>query len=144
MVLLFRIIIYFVFEFIYFQAADCPRELATTRQILSLMSLGQFLPHPLNSVPNVLSIFHAFHVHCVLQDIWNFMRDNVPSPVAFASNRDEVLVREFDDYKTYKSYCERLRLIMIRHIAEIPEEFKKFFVDGALKQEQNMKIAMEY
>ena len=108
------------------------------------MSLGQFLPHPLNAVPNVLGIFHAFHVYCVLVDIWNFMRDNVPSPVAFASNRDEVLVREFDDYKSYKSYCERLRLIMIRHIAEIPEEFKKFFVDGVLKQEQNMKIAMEY
>lgn len=72
------------------------------------------------------------------------MRDNVPSPVAFDSNRDEVLVREFDDYKSYRSYCERLRLVMIQHIAEVPQEFKNFFVDGVMKQEHNLKIAMEY
>ena len=33
---------------------------------------------------------------------------------------------------------------MIRHIAELSNEFKTFFVDVSDKQEQNLKIAMEY
>ena len=37
------------------------------------------------SVSDVLGQLHAFHVHCVLVDIWNYMRDNVPSPVAFSA-----------------------------------------------------------
>ena len=45
----------------------------------------QYLPHPLDSVSDVLGQLHAFHVHCVLVDIWNYMRDNVPSPVAFSA-----------------------------------------------------------
>ena len=49
------------------------------------MSVGQYLPHPLDSVSDVLGQLHAFHVHCVLVDIWNYMRDNVPSPVAYSA-----------------------------------------------------------
>ena len=49
------------------------------------MSVGQYLPHPLDSVSDVLGQLHAFHVHCVLVDVWNYMRDNVPSPVAFSA-----------------------------------------------------------
>ena len=49
------------------------------------MSVGQSLPHPLDSVSDVLGHLHAFHVHCVLVDVWNYMRDNVPSPVAFSA-----------------------------------------------------------
>ena len=108
------------------------------------MSVGQFLPHPMNAVSDVIGHFHAFHLHCVLVDIWNYMKDNVPSPVAFASNSEGALTRDFEPYKNYKNYCERLRLIMIHHIDILPEEFKRFFVDVANKHEEDMKLAMEY
>ena len=72
------------------------------------------------------------------------MRDNVPSPVSFTSNADGALMRDFEPYKNYKQYCERLRLVMIRHIPELSKDFKRFFVDVADKQAQTMKIAMEY
>lgn len=126
------------------KAADCPKQLTDLKKILELMSVGQFLPHPLNSVSDVIHVFHAFHVHCVLVDIWNFMRDNVPSPVAFASNSEGVLFREFEPYKNYQDYCARLRLIMVEHIDRVPLEFKRFFVDVALKNEASLHIAMEY
>ena len=64
--------------------------------------------------------------------------------MSFSSSAEGVLVRDFEPYKNYKQYCERLRLVMIRHIAELSNEFKTFFVDVSDKQEQNVKIAMEY
>jgi hypothetical protein len=108
------------------------------------MSVGQFLPYPLNSVSDVIGEFHSFHVYCILIDIWNYMKDNVPSPVAFATNSDGILNRDFEPYANFKNYCERLRLIMIKHIDSLSDDFKRFFVDVAIKQEQDLKLAMEY
>ena len=103
------------------------------------------MPPPLDSVADVLHVMHPFHVHCILVDVWNYVRDNVPSPVSFSSNAEGgALYREFEPYKNYRQYCERLRLIMIRHIAVLPNQFKKFYVDVSDRQEQAMKIAMEY
>ena len=116
------------------------------RKTLELMSVGQFLPHPLSSLSDVVGNFHAFHVHCVLLDLWNFMKDNVPSPVAFVSptgGGQRGVHRDFSA-KGQRNYFERLRLIMIHHVAELPEEFKRFFVDVASKEEHEMQIAMEY
>ncbi len=47
------------------------------------MSVGQFLPHPLSSLPDVVGRLHAFHLNCVLVDVWNFMKEHVPTPAAF-------------------------------------------------------------
>ena len=44
------------------------------------MSIGQFVPPPLDGVSEVIDILHPFHLHCILVDIWNYVRDNVPSP----------------------------------------------------------------
>ena len=134
----------------YWQTSVAPRaelnhtKLELTKRIIELMSAGQFVPHPLDSISDVLHVMHPFHVHCILVDIWNYVRDNVPSPVSFSSNAEGALVRDFEPYKNYKQYCERLRLFMIRHISQLSNEFKCFFVDVADKQEQTMKIAMEY
>ena len=121
-----------------------PTKLNLTKRIIELMSVGQFIPPPLNSLSEVLYVMHPFHVHCILVDLWNYVRDNVPSPVSFSSNAEGALVRDFEPYKNYKQYCERLRLVMIQHISQLSNEFKRFFVDVADRQEQAMKIAMEY
>ncbi len=115
--------------------------------------MGQFLPHPLNALSDVIGRFHPFHVHCVLVDLWNFMKDHVPSPVAFVSKEGpggEInisymkvlyrmsttphifslmfigpLSRDFEEQspagKNYRSYFERLRLVMIHHVSEMPQ-----------------------
>ena len=64
-------------------AAGSPVQLETTRKILQLMSLGQFVPPPLDGVAEIIDILHPFHLHCILVDIWNYVRDNVPSPGDF-------------------------------------------------------------
>ena len=61
-------------------AADSPVQLETTRKILQLLSAGQFVPPPLDGVAEIIDILHPFHLHCILVDIWNYVRDNVPSP----------------------------------------------------------------
>ena len=57
-------------------------------------------------------------VHCILVDLWNYVRDNVPSPVAFVTNGKGCATRKFGPYANHKQYCERLRLIMIQHIGK--------------------------
>ena len=65
------------------------------------------------------------------------------------------MFREFESYKNYKQYCERLRLIMIQHLPRLSAEFKRFFVDVAAAEmqkqsgggdegEKGLKLAMEY
>jgi len=70
---------------------------------LEILSVCQFLPHPLNALPDVLPKLHPFHVHCVLQDVWAFLRDHVPSPVEFqgidktAKDLQGPLIRDFGE-----------------------------------------------
>ena len=112
-----------------------PKVLQTTKKILILMSVGQFLPPPLNSVADVLDFFHPYQVHCILVDVWNYVRDNVPSPVAFVTNGKGNATRKFGPYSSHKQYCERLRLIMIQHITQVPEKYHEFFVEEESKME---------
>jgi len=134
------------------KSSQSPKHLEVTVKVLRLLSLGQFVPPPLDSVGDVLHVMHPFHVHCILSDMWTYLSHNVPSPMSFTLSSSDggsgALCREFEPYKNYRKYCERLRLIMIRHIAELPHEFKKFFVDVSDRQEKMhenaMKIAMEY
>ena len=102
---------------------------------LILMSVEQFLPPPLNSVADVLDFFHPYQVHCILVDVWNYVRDNVPSPVAFVTNGKGNATRKFGPYSSHKQYCERLRLIMIQHITQVPEKYHEFFVEEESKME---------
>ena len=109
-----------------------PKLVSSTRIILELMSIGQFLPHPLDSVSDVIQHFHPFQVHCILVDLWNYVKDNIPSPLAFVSNGKGSCLRKFGPYEEYKSYCQRLRLIMIQHLGKVAEKYQEFFVDEEL------------
>ena len=108
--------------------AASPKLITNTKRILQLMSLGQYLPPPLDSVSDVIYLFHPYQVHCILVDIWNYVRDNVPSPVAFVTNGKGCATRKFGPYLNYKQYCERLRLIMLQHMNKVSVEYQAFFV----------------
>ena len=105
-----------------------PKTLEATKKILWLMSVGQYLPPPLDSVAEVIEIFHPYQVHCILVDIWNYLRDNVPSPMAFVTNGKGCATRKFGPYSTHKQYCERLRLIMMQHLSKVAGKYHEFFV----------------
>merc|ERR1712059_5844 len=80
-------------------------------------------------------------LHCVLIDIWNFMKMNVPGPNLFSLTMSEVgevggtqlFSRDFGPYKNHHVYCERLRVVMVSKIDTMATLFKKHFVD-ALKE----------
>jgi integrator complex subunit 5 len=115
-----------------------PTTLEMTKKILWLMSVGQFLPPPLNSVADVIHVFHPYQVHCVLVDVWNYVRDNVPSPAAFVTNGKGLRTRKFGPYINHKQYCDRLRLIMMQHIGQVSKEYQQFFVvNHELREQQH-------
>jgi len=132
----------FAVQMFYWQNSIFPRaeysqeRLEQTKNIVNLMSIGQFIPPPLDSISEVMHVMHPFHLYCILVDVWNYMRDNVPTPVAFSSNAEGVLKRDFEPYKNYKAYCERFRLVMIQHITELSNEYKSFFVSAVNDEEK--------
>ena len=110
-----------------------------SRKVLELMAVGQFLPPQLSLVPQVMHIFDPAQLHCILIDIWNFMKLNVPGPSLFSlgeggEERGEVAVRDFGPYKNYHAFCERLRVVLVSHIDTQAAVLKTYFVD-ALNEE---------
>ncbi|CAN7975226.1 unnamed protein product [Ixodes persulcatus] len=113
-------------------AANSPKHLETTRRVLRIMSEGQLLPPPMTSTSEILELLTPFEVFCLLQDIWQYMRDNVPSPALFAPQKNGAagggqLWREFKPDNGDRKYLERLRMIMISNIETCGPVFQKFF-----------------
>lgn len=55
-----------------------------TKKLLEIMSMGQILPEPFNYLHLVIDHFQPAEVALVLKEcIWNYMKENVPSPVIF-------------------------------------------------------------
>ena len=133
---------------------DHPVQLDNTRRVLELMAIGQFLPPQLALVPQVgaitlyfetliiihlnsqvIDIFDPAQLHCILIDIWNFMKLNVPGPSLFtqaegAEARGEAPSRSFGPYKNYHAFCERLRVVLVSHIDTQAAVVKAYFVDA--------------
>ncbi|XP_054920403.1 integrator complex subunit 5 isoform X2 [Dermacentor andersoni] len=110
-------------------AASSPKHLETTRTVLRIMSLGQLLPPAMNSLGEVLPLLSPFEVFCVLSDVWQYMRNNVPSPALFTQKNPTTgeLWREFKAPAADLKYMERLRAIMISNIQTCGLIFQKFF-----------------
>lgn len=110
-------------------AASSPKHLETTRTVLRIMSLGQLLPPAMNSLGEVLPLLSPFEVFCVLSDVWQYMRNNVPSPALFTHKNTTTgeLWREFKTPAADLKYMERLRAIMISNIQTCGLIFQKFF-----------------
>lgn len=117
-------------------AAASPKHLETTRTVLRVLSLGQLLPPALNGLGDeLLPLLSPFEVFCLLSDVWQYMRNNVPSPALFAPKKDAAsgsstsgeLWREFRAPGADHKYMERLRAIMISNIQTCGPIFQKFF-----------------
>jgi len=117
---------------------DHPAQMDITRRVLELMAVGQFLPPQLSLVPQIMHIFDPFQLHCVLIDIWNFMKITVPGPSLFqiAEGSGEAS-RDFGPYKNYHGFCERLRVVVVKNIDTMAVIFKKYFVDALKESGEN-------
>jgi integrator complex subunit 5 len=118
--------------------SDHPAQVDITRKVLELMAVGQFLPPQLALVPQIMHIFDPFQLHCVLIDIWNFMKITVPGPSLFQiSEGSGDASRDFGPYKNYHGFCERLRLVVVKNIDTMAVIFKKYFVDALKESGEN-------
>ena len=82
----------------------------------------------------MIDIFDPAQLHCILIDIWNFMKLNVPGPSLFSQEeggeaRGEAPSRSFGPYKNYHAFCERLRVVLVSHIDTQAAVVKAYFVD---------------
>lgn len=81
------------------QTVDNNQELyEVTRKLLEIMAMGQLLTGPLVYLNVVIEHLEPFEIVVVLKEcVWNFMKDNVPTPMQFRlapngkSHSDELL-----------------------------------------------------
>ena len=115
--------------------ANCQERLARdsrdavdmTCRLIELMATGQLLPPPLAYLSEVIAQISPHEVHILLKDVWAFIRDNVPSPALFGSDRPSTdLWRDLTDYKMDPRYTERLRLIMLANIDSVGHLYPRF------------------
>lgn len=59
-----------------------------TVKLLEIMSLGQFIPPPLSYFHCIIEHFEPTEIAIVLKDcIWMYMKENIPSPILFETDR---------------------------------------------------------
>ncbi|GIY08211.1 integrator complex subunit 5 [Caerostris extrusa] len=115
---------------------NCPKELATSQRLINIMAVGQLLPPPLSYIDEVLPVVTPYEAFNLLSDIWQYMRDNVPSPALFHSkgpNSTRVWRNFCGDKKNEgkqfcdKKYINRLRFILFANIEKFGVVYAKFF-----------------
>lgn len=111
---------------------NSPKELETSQRLINIMAMGQLLPPPLSYIDEVLPLVTPYEAFILLSDIWQYMRDNVPSPALFYPKSNTLRVwRDFsvDGQKQYcdKKYTNRLRFIMFANIEKFGSVYAKFF-----------------
>ncbi|GFQ95479.1 integrator complex subunit 5 [Trichonephila clavata] len=118
---------------------NCPKELATSQRLINIMAMGQLLPPPLSYIDEVLPLVTPYEAFSLLSDIWQYMRDNVPSPALFHSkgSSSSRVWRDFsgdkkDETKQFcdKKYINRLRFILFANIEKFGVVYAKFFPSG--------------
>ncbi|KAG1668416.1 Integrator complex subunit 5 [Nymphon striatum] len=91
---------------------NCPKKLETTKNLISLMSLGELIPPPLSLVGEILNELSPYETYIVLKDIWRYMIDNVPSPDTFVKSESGDMVRNIMLRRAAERYTIRLRHIV--------------------------------
>lgn len=61
-------------------ASQAESTILSTKKLLQIMCIGQFLPDAFAVLPQMVSSLAPHEVVCVLQDIWAYLRDHTPSP----------------------------------------------------------------
>lgn len=107
-----------------------PDLMFVTEKLLELMALGQLLPPPLNHLHHVIGQLDPVEVHTVLRDcVWNYMKDNVPSPALFECHPSTGLVwRNPVTARPPTQYTDTLRRIMLKKLSTLGSVYHQMFV----------------
>ncbi|XP_049959293.1 integrator complex subunit 5 isoform X1 [Schistocerca serialis cubense] len=97
-----------------------PAIIATTVRLLELMSLGQLLPPPLSALGDVVTRVRSHEVVQLLRDcVWNYMRDQVPSPALFTQDSTGLMWRDPTLSTPGPQYTSTLRFIIQSNIEQL-------------------------
>ncbi|KAK5644511.1 hypothetical protein RI129_005811 [Pyrocoelia pectoralis] len=103
--------------------------LDTTTKVLDVMALGQLLPPPLSSIRDVIPCLKCSEIVQILRDcVWNYMRDNVPSPALFNCDSSGVVWRDPTTSRPPEVYTTTLRIIMQQNIETVGHLYCHMFI----------------
>ncbi|CAH0727969.1 unnamed protein product, partial [Brenthis ino] len=112
------------------QSEEMARELAALTELLSVMTLGQLLPHPLSHILELAPELTASEIVQVLRDcIWNYTRDHVPSPALFTCDSTGLHWRDPSTCKPPATYTDTLRLIIQKRISKLGHMYPIMFLN---------------
>lgn len=119
-----------------------PDLMFVTEKLLELMALGQLLPPPMNHLHHVIGQLDPVEVPQVLKDcVWNYMKDNVPSPVLFECHPSTGLVwRNPVTARPAAQYTDTLRRIMLKRLSTLGSVYHQMFV--LPQQQTESQVAM--
>ncbi|KAG4068286.1 hypothetical protein HA402_007806 [Bradysia odoriphaga] len=107
----------------------------TTKKLLEVMSMGQLLPPPLSYLHTVIDYLDAPEISVVLKEcIWNYMKENVPSPVLFGVDSTGLHWRDSVAAKPYPIFVDPLRNIMQRKLPQLGTFYHQMFVISELSE----------
>ncbi|XP_031350418.1 integrator complex subunit 5 isoform X1 [Photinus pyralis] len=103
--------------------------LDTTTKVLDVMALGQLLPPPLSSIRDVIPYVKCSEIVQILRDcVWNYMRDNVPSPALFNCDSSGMVWRDPTTARPPEIYTTTLRIIMQQNIETVGHLYCHMFI----------------
>ncbi|XP_045534230.1 integrator complex subunit 5 [Papilio machaon] len=112
------------------QSAEAARELSALSELLSVMTLGQLLPHPLSHMLELAPELTASELVQVLRDcLWNYTRDHVPSPALFTCDSSGLHWRDPSTCKPPSTYTDTLRLIIQKRISKLGHLYPIMFLN---------------
>ncbi|KAG6463403.1 hypothetical protein O3G_MSEX013855 [Manduca sexta] len=111
-------------------SAEMARERAALTELLSTMTLGQLLPHPLCHMLELAPELSASELVQVLRDcLWNYTRDHVPSPALFTGDSSGIHWRDPSTCKPPATYTDTLRLIIQKKISTLGHLYPIMFLN---------------
>ncbi|PZC83876.1 hypothetical protein B5X24_HaOG206625 [Helicoverpa armigera] len=112
------------------QSAEMAKERAALTELLSTMTLGQLLPHPLSHMLELAPELTASEIVQVLRDcLWNYTRDHVPSPALFTCDSTGLHWRDPATCKPPATYTDTLRLIIQKRISKLGHLYPIMFLN---------------
>ncbi|XP_037874907.1 integrator complex subunit 5 isoform X2 [Bombyx mori] len=109
---------------------EVERERATLTELLSTMTLGQLLPHPLSHMLELAPELTPNEIVQVLRDcLWNYTRDHVPSPALFTCDATGLHWRDPSSCKPPALYTDTLRIIIQKRIAKLGHLYPIMFLN---------------
>ncbi|XP_022125760.1 integrator complex subunit 5 [Pieris rapae] len=112
------------------QSPELSRELSALTELLSTMTLGQLLPHPLCHILELAPELTANELVQVLRDcLWNYTRDHVPSPALFTCDSTGLHWRDPSTCKPPTTYTDSLRIILQKRISTLGHMYPIMFLN---------------